>query len=375
MKYNRYVALVLALVLTAGLLTACIGQPADTPTQQTTLMVVISNELRVYTAPDVNSAELGVLYEDAKVEVLAIEGDWCRIQYSGEEGYVQKEYVADPATTTVTTLPTQQHTLMVVTADTLNVRIGPGTNFDVQGSLKEGDEVQVLAIEGDWCRIQYKGTEAYVHKDYVALPGSTTVATTTTTKAVTTTANKTNATSPQYIDRYIDADGLLQFKPDGRYVQADSYADSEIPWALRLVNDWNPMPKGYDEALTMVKANPSVTTQPVDSRMLKDLEAMLAAGKAYNIGVQSAYRSASKQSELYWRKVNEYKSRYSDPVQVQTKAGEVVKRPGFSEHNTGLAVDLYGSGDTSLSSSFANTAAYKWLMENCKQAIINYNNK
>ena len=364
MKYNRYLALVLALVLTAGLLTACIGQPADTPTQQTTLMVVISNELRVYTAPDVNSAELGVLYEDAKVEVLAVEGDWCRIQYSGEEGYVQKEYVADPATTTVTTLPTQQHTLMVVTADTLNVRIGPGTNFDVQGSLKQGDEVQVLEIEGDWCRIQYKGTEAYVHKDYVAEPGSTT-ATTTTTKAVTTTANKTSATSIQYTDRYIDADGLLQFKPDGRYVQADSYADGEIPWALRLVNDWNPMPKGYDESLTMVKANPSVTSQPVDSRMLKDLEAMLAAGKAYNIGVQSAYRSASKQSELYWRKVNEYKSRYSDPVQVQTKAGEVVKRPGYSEHNLGLAVDLYGSGDHSLTSSFANTAAYKWLMENC----------
>jgi LAS superfamily LD-carboxypeptidase LdcB len=47
------------------------------------------------------------------------------------------------------------------------------------------------------------------------------------------------------------------------------------------------------------------------------------------------------------------------------KAGEVVKRPGFSEHNSGLAVDLYGSGDTSLSPSFANTKAYAWLMEHC----------
>lgn len=365
MKYKSYLALLLVLVLTAGLMTACLGQSTDTPTRQPIWMVVLSNELNVYADPDVNSEVVATLIEDDRVQVLKVEGDWCRIQYKDFEAYVQAAYVADPATTTVTTLPTQQHTLMVVTADTLNVRTGPGTDFDVQGSLKEGDEVQVLEIEGDWCRIQYKGTEAYVHKDYVALPGSTTVATTTTTKAVTTTANKTNATSPQYTDRYIDADGLLQFKPDGRYVQADSYADGEIPWALRLVNDWNPMPKGYDEALTMVKANPSVTTQPVDSRMLKDLEAMLAAGKAYNIGVQSAYRSASKQSELYWRKVNEYKSRYSDPVQVQTKAGEVVKRPGYSEHNLGLAVDLYGSGDHSLTSSFANTAAYKWLMENC----------
>lgn len=306
MKYKRLTALLMATVLVTGLLTACGGESVDTPTTVTT------------------------------------------------------------ATTTVATKPTQQYTLMVVTADELNVRTGPGTNFDVQGSLKQGDEVQVLATEGDWCRIQYKGTEAYVHKDYVALPGSTTIATTTTTKLeVTTTVNKTTAASPQYDDRYIDADGLLQFKTDGHYVQADSYADGEIPWALRLVNDWNPMPKGYDEALTMVKANPSVTSQPVDSRMREALEAMLAAGKAYNIGVQSAYRPASKQSELYWRKVNEYKSRYSDPVQVQTKAGEVVKRPGYSEHNLGLAVDLYGSGDHSLTSSFANTAAYAWLMEHC----------
>ena len=193
-----------------------------------------------------------------------------------------------------------------------------------------------------------------------------TAVTTTTTQEVTTMANKTNSpTSPQYSDRYIDADGLLQFKTDGHYVQADSYADGEIPWALRLVNDWNPMPKDYDETLTLVKVSPSVTTQPVDARMLEDLQAMLEAGKAYTIGVQSAYRSAAKQGELYWRKVNEMKGRYSDPVQAQTKAGEVVKRPGYSEHNLGLAVDLYGSGDHSLTSSFAKTGAYKWLMENC----------
>ena len=263
-------------------------------------------------------------------------------------------------TTTAATQPTQKHTLMVVTADVLNVRTGPGTEYDAQGSLKKGDEVQVLAVEGDWCRIQYKGAEAYVHKDYVALPADVT----TTTSEVTTTKKPTTQ-SPKYDDRYIDADGLLQFETDGHYVQANSYADGEIPWNLRLVNDWNPMPKGYDEALEMVKPTPTVTTQPVDVRMKEDLEAMLKAGKAYNIGVQSAYRSAAKQGELYWRKVNEYKSRYSDPVHLQTKAGEVVKRPGYSEHNLGLAVDLYGSGDHSLTSSFANTDAYKWLMEHC----------
>ena len=192
-----------------------------------------------------------------------------------------------------------------------------------------------------------------------------TATTTTTQLEVTTTVNKPTATSPQYYDRYIDTDGLLQFKTDGHYVQADSYADGEIPWALRLVNDWNPMPKGYDEALEMVLVQPNANNQPVDARMAEDLKRLIEAGKAYNIGIQSAYRSAAKQESLYWRKVNEYKSRYSDPVQLQSEAGEVVKRPGYSEHNLGLAVDLYGSGDHALNQSFEKTAAFKWLIENC----------
>ena len=274
---------------------------------------------------------------------------------------------ADTGTTTTTTTaaptqPTQQHTLRVVTADVLNVRTGPGESYDVQGTLTQGDEVQVLAWEGDWCRIQYKGTEAYVYGVYLHDPNATlgTTTTTTTQKPTTTT------TAPVYTDRYIDGNGLLQFKTDGHYVQSRSYADgAEIPWALRLVNDWNPMPKGYDETLEMVLVQPNANNQPVDARMAEDLKRLIEAGKAYNIGIQSAYRSAAKQESLYWRKVNEYKSRYSDPVQLQSEAGEVVKRPGYSEHNLGLAVDLYGSGNHVLNQSFEKTAAFKWLIENC----------
>lgn len=201
----------------------------------------------------------------------------------------------------------------------------------------------------------------------------TQVQTQTTTQGVTTTTvGKTTArpTSPKYDDRYIDSNGMLQFETDGRYVQAGSYTgDAAIPWNLMLVNDWNPMEEGYDEAVTMKQVEQKYAqvngNQRVDARMYADLIAMLEAGKKYNIGVQSSYRPYSQQKRLYWNQVEKWKNTYADPVVLQTKAGEVVKRPGYSEHNTGLAVDLYGSGDTSLSPSFANTAAYKWLMENC----------
>ena len=191
---------------------------------------------------------------------------------------------------------------------------------------------------------------------------STTAATTGSSAAVTT----TTTTAPSYDDRYIDGDGMLQFNTAGHYVQSSAYASSaDIPWALRLVNDWNPMPLGYDTNLQMQSILGDAGSKQVDGRIMEDLKRMLEAGKQYNIGVQSAYRSTAKQSELYWRQVNKWKSQYKDEVQLQTKAGEIVKRPGYSEHNVGLAVDLYGSGDYSLTESFAQTPAYAWLIENC----------
>jgi D-alanyl-D-alanine carboxypeptidase len=134
-------------------------------------------------------------------------------------------------------------------------------------------------------------------------------------------------------------------------------------WRLLLVNDWNAIDANYEKSVTMVSAGKR--GQKADSRILADLNAMLAAGAEYGIDVQSGYRSYDHQSTLYWRQVNNFKNNGYNDTAAQTAAGKIVKRPGYSEHNSGLAVDLGGSGNFLLDESFANTAAYKWLIENC----------
>ncbi len=282
----------------------------------------------------------------------------------------KKKPTATPTDTPTTATTQAAPTIYYITATSLYVRSAP--DGEKIGSLFQGDEVEVLGVEGDWCRIRYDGGEAYVHKDYVGVKDAPAIGSTTTQEVTTTTTTTTQivgTTSPKYDDRYIDENGMLQFEAGDNYVQAKSYGSAAIPWNLLLVNDWNPMKEGYDTSVTMKKVETKYAqvnaNQQVDARMYDDLIAMLEAGKAYNIGVQSSYRPYATQKRLYWAQVEKQKSKYSDPVELQSKAGEVVKRPGYSEHNTGLAVDLYGSGDTSLSPSFANTAAYKWLMENC----------
>jgi hypothetical protein len=64
--------------------------------------------------------------------------------------------------------PTQNQTA-TVTANSLNVRGGPGTDYAIVGNLKAGYVVPVLEKSGSWVRIEFGGTVAWVHGDYVKL--------------------------------------------------------------------------------------------------------------------------------------------------------------------------------------------------------------
>ena len=162
---------------------------------------------------------------------------------------------------------------------------------------------------------------------------------------------------------YIDDSGMLQFSTVGRYVQCDSYQGGAEPaWNLLLVNDWNPMPAGYDTELTFTDVG---NNNDFDSRAADALLQMMEAGSAYDIQAVSGYRSASTQDYLYWRKVQQYRDAGYSEYDAQLTGGTVVKRPGYSEHNCGLAIDLGGSGDFSLETTFENTEAFAWLMDNC----------
>ena len=78
-------------------------------------------------------------------------------------------------------------------------------------------------------------------------------------------------------------------------------------------------------------------------------EAALKEG--YEITINSAYRSYQDQEEL----VNTYQNLYGEEY-----VNKFVARPGFSEHQTGLAFDI-GSKKVNV---FANSKEYDWMLEN-----------
>lgn len=86
------------------------------------------------------------------------------------------------------------------------------------------------------------------------------------------------------------------------------------------------------------------------------LTTMLAAAKTagYSVTPASGYRSYTTQISVYANEVKTY---------GQAKADSESARPGYSEHQTGLAMDL-ASGGCSITDCFGATPGGKWVTAN-----------
>lgn len=105
----------------------------------------------------------------------------------------------------------------------------------------------------------------------------------------------------------------------------------------------------------------------IDERVYDDLNNMLddARKAGYSPVISSAYRSYSYQQQLYDRKINQYIDKGYSRAEAEKRAGEWVAKPGTSEHQTGLAVDLTSVENQRLDDSQLNSKCQQWYMANC----------
>ena len=83
-----------------------------------------------------------------------------------------------------------------------------------------------------------------------------------------------------------------------------------------------------------------------------------AKSDGVNLIIGSGFRSYDRQNTLYTNYVNR---------DGKDAADKYSARPGHSEHQTGLAADIYGeaSKDSYLHQSWENTNDGKWVNKNC----------
>lgn len=79
---------------------------------------------------------------------------WWYVRYgSGKYGWVDKQFLTRANVRRKGTYRTTGY---------LNVRNYPRTDAKRLGTLKRGAKVKILQLNGDWCRINYKGSEGWI---------------------------------------------------------------------------------------------------------------------------------------------------------------------------------------------------------------------
>lgn len=123
-----------------------------------------------------------------------------------------------------------------------------------------------------------------------------------------------------------------------------------------LVNKYNYLTENYvpENLQTVDKKYSSKTLQLVDYAKEAFEELSEAASKEnYTVLAMSSYRSYQYQYNLYNRYVS------TDGVEA---ADTYSARPGYSEHQTGLAVDVYNGKEDF--TNFEKTKEYNWMQDN-----------
>ncbi len=141
-------------------------------------IVNVSSSLNVREGASTSSKVIGSLSGNSKVTIIGEEGAFYKIEYKGSHGYVAKEYVKDVTESNNSNQGTQtpekpstpettKKTGIVNVSSSLNVRSEASTSSKVIGSLSGNSKVTIIGEEGEFYKIEYKGSHGYVAKEYI----------------------------------------------------------------------------------------------------------------------------------------------------------------------------------------------------------------
>ena len=134
-----------------------------------------------------------------------------------------------------------------------------------------------------------------------------------------------------------------------------------------VANPWNAIPEGYEPDLVPLSTDISVEGSQVDRSCYDALLKMINDCNAQSprVCVASSYRTQEYQTTSFNRKVQSYLDKGYTREEAEKEAATVIARPGTSEHQLGLAVDIIDTRLWALEEEQADLPGQQWLMEHC----------
>lgn len=185
----------------------------------------------------------------------------------------------------------------------LNMRTGASVKYGVIAVIPKGQTVEYASKNGSWFKVKYGTKTGWVNSAYLKKPGAS------------------------------------------AYPAPSAKTPGTVKSGVLVVNKKYGLPSTYNPGINAIAQ--------------RSADAMLADAKKQGIYLQaiSTYRSYSYQASLYANYIEKY---------GQKEADRFAAKPGFSEHQTGLAFDFGGKNNNAnwLEGTFGKTKEGKWLAAN-----------
>ena len=105
-----------------------------------------------------------------------MENGWSKIDYNGKEAYIKSEFL-EPVEESSSEGGESEGTSSaasnlkpgdkITVKENVNVRKSASETGEKISTAYRGEQFELIELSGGWCKIKYKGEEAYVKADYV----------------------------------------------------------------------------------------------------------------------------------------------------------------------------------------------------------------
>lgn len=121
------------------------------------------NNLRLRSKATTGSRVLDSAPKGDIAVVISQSGDWCKVIYDNQEGYMHADYL------NVKTKENVELGYGEVDGNKVNLRSGPGTSYSAVARGNSGDKAYVVGINNGWYKVIFDSKICYIRSDYLTL--------------------------------------------------------------------------------------------------------------------------------------------------------------------------------------------------------------
>lgn len=153
-----------SLVLAIGMLVSCFSITASASTSTMYgIGFVTASSLRLRSEANSSSATLDTAPKNDCVVVLNKTGEWYKVNYNLQEGYMHEAYL------NVAACENAELGYGKITGNSVNLRTGPSTSYSVSAVSAKNEKCYIIGINNGWYKVIFKDKLAYIRSDYVSL--------------------------------------------------------------------------------------------------------------------------------------------------------------------------------------------------------------